>query len=193
VNIRPLFPTPVAYFPNFITSKERLDIFKSIKNISHHSHGAIEGDGVSTHKPDCTTPKFLKGNIKQRIQDAIDEYGKEWGCEGSKISQIWSNTQNSGSRLLEHIHPHSVVSGALYINVDDSCKITFYNPNPYAGIFPIDIPTPYNHESQYFWVHNCELVLFPGWLRHGRYRDVNEMDDRIVVSFNSYPKISFSC
>ena len=56
MNIRPLFPTPVAYFPNFITSKERLEIFKSIKNISHYPHGAIEGPGTSTHQHPSKAP-----------------------------------------------------------------------------------------------------------------------------------------
>ena len=98
---------------------------------------------------------------------------------------MWSNIQNAGSRLDEHIHPHAVVSGALYINVDDSCRITFHNPNPYANIINVDTNTFYNSESQYFRVHNCELVLFPSWLKHGRYKDVNEMDERTVESFNT--------
>ena len=191
MNVRPLFPTPVAYFPNFITSKERLEILKSIKNISHHSHSAIKGDGVSTHNPDSTSPKFLKGNIKQRVQDAIDEYSKETGYCSSKVSGVWSNIQNAGSRLTEHTHPHSVVSGALYINVDDSCKITFHNPNPYPGICDRIADTPYNYQTQWFRVHNCELVLFPSWLKHGRYQDVNEMDERMVVSFNSCFEVTF--
>ena len=192
MNVRPLFPTPVAYFPNFITSKERLEILKSIKNISHHSHSAIKGDGVSTHNPDSTSPKFLKGNIKQRVQDAIDEYSKEIGFSSSKVAGIWSNIQNSGSRLVAHSHPNAAVSGALYINVGDTCKITFHNPNPYPCITEVDTYTAYTYETQWFRVHNCELVLFPGWLRHGKYEDVNEMDERIVVSFNSCPKVTFS-
>ena len=185
MNVRPLFPTPVAYFLNFITSKERLEILNSIKNISHHPHGAIEGDGLSTHQHPSKAPKFLNGDIKRRIQDAINEYSKEWGCGSSTICYVWSNIQNAGSRLVKHIHPHSTVSGALYINVDDSCRITFHNPNPYANIINVDKNTPYNFESQWFQVHNCELVLFPSWLKHGRYKDVNEMDERTVVSFNT--------
>ena len=45
--------------------------------------------------------------------------------------------------------------------------------------------TLYNAESYKAEVKNCELILFPGWLQHGKYDDINEMDERIVVSFNS--------
>ena len=189
MNIRPLFPTPVAYFPNFITSKERLDIFKSIKNISQqsfHSHLAIKGDAVSTHNPDLSaSPKFLKENIKKRIQTALDEYNNECGYKLSKLSNIWSNIQNSGSRLLEHSHPQSLVSGALYINVGEESRLYFHNPNPYVYFTGRRENTPFTYEYIWIPVYNCELILFPSWLRHGKHDYINEMDERIVVSFNS--------
>ena len=108
MNIRPLFPTPIACIPNFITSKERLQLIKSINNISHHSHDSIDGDGLSTHKQ---RPSFLDRAIKKRIQNAVDEYNKEYGARPCKISNMWSNIQNKGSRLTEHTHASSIISG----------------------------------------------------------------------------------
>ena len=61
----------------------------------------------------------------------------------------------------------------------------FHNPNPYIVFSDRDRLTPYNFEFQWIDVKNCELVLFPSWLKHGKYTEINEMDDRMVVSFNS--------
>jgi len=182
MTIRPLFPTPVASFNNFITSKERLHLIKSIKNTPHYSHEALVGEGLSTWGK---SSNFLDRNIKKRIQTAVDEYNKECGNHPSTVDNIWSNIQNAGSRLAEHTHPLSTVSGALYINVDDSCKLYFHYPNPYVVHMDRDRPTPYNFEFQWIDVQNSQLIIFPSWLKHGKYSEVNTMNDRIVVSFNS--------
>ncbi len=182
MNIKPLFPTPIAVTPNFISSKERLQLIKSIKNVDHSSHDCIIGEGLSTHGQPSS---FLDRNIKKRIQTALDEYNNECGYRLSKLSNIWSNIQNSGSRLLEHSHPQSLVSGALYINVGEESRLYFHNPNPYVYFTGRRENTPFTYEYIWIPVYNCELILFPSWLRHGKHDYINEMDERIVVSFNS--------
>ena len=190
MNTRSLFPTPVSSFPDFITSKERLQIIKSIKNISHHPHDALGGDGLSSHYhfKDGQFSSLLDISITNRIQNALDEYNIECGYKLSKLMNIWSNIQNSGSRLLEHSHPQSLVSGALYINVGEESRLYFHNPNPYVYFTNRRENTPFTYEYIWIPVHNCELILFPSWLRHGKHDYINEMDERIVVSFNSYTK-----
>ncbi len=182
MNIAPIFPTPIAYFFDFISSKERLQLLDHIKNIPHKSHHCIDGDGSSTHLHQYN---FLDEKIKNRIQNALDEYNETCGNVPSRLENAWSNIQNKGSTLLEHTHPDSNVSGALYINVSDSCKLYFHTPNPYVYFTNKKTLTPYNYENQWIGVKNCELVLFPSWLKHGNNRDVCLMDDRIIISFNS--------
>jgi len=185
MNIRPLFPTPIACISNFITSKERLQLIKSIKNINHSSHDAISGDGLSSHRKDGQSSISLDRDIKKRIQTALDEYNTECGNKLSKLDNVWSNIQNSGSKLLEHSHPDCCISGALYINVGEESRIYFHNPNPYVYSTFRRESTPYNYEYNWIPVHNCELILFPSWLRHGGGEYINEMDERIVLSFNT--------
>tara|TARA_Y100001963_G_C6589688_1_gene357384 strand:- start:40 stop:612 length:573 start_codon:yes stop_codon:yes gene_type:complete len=190
MNIKPLFPTPIGFFPNFLTSKERLQLIRSIKNFSHGSHGALEGDGVSSHQmyTDQRPPNILDRNIKKRIQIALDEYNNNCGNNLSQLDYTWSNIQNVGSKLREHVHPSSSVSGALYINVGEGSKLYFHNPNPYVFFTSYCQSTVYNYEHQWIPVENCELILFPSWLKHGKNDEINEIDERIVVSFNSKPK-----
>ena len=182
MNITPIFPTPIAYFFDFISSKERLDIWERIKNTPHYDHDEIQGNGFSTHSHN---PHLLDKKIKDRIQSTLDEYNKTCGNYPSKISDIWSNIQNKGSVLTEHSHPNSMISGALYINVDAESTLHFHNPNQYIYYTLKKEQTPYNFEHQWMPVKNCELVLFPSWLRHGNNKVINKMNERIVISFNS--------
>lgn len=189
MDIRSIFPTPIAIIPNCITSEERLQLIEVINNITHNPHGAISGDGLSTHKQ---APNLLDISIKKRIQTALDEYNTGCGYKLSKLGNIWSNIQNSGSKLLEHVHPPSLVSGALYINVGEECKLYFHNPNPYVYYTVCSDNTPYTFQYNWIPVHNCELILFPSWLKHGKNDYINKMDGRMVVSFNSYTKHTFA-
>lgn len=184
MNILPLFPTPIAQIPNFISSKERLQLIDSIKKNKHHIHKSISGDGYSTHGSSKIF-NVLDRKIKNRMQVALDEYNQTCGNHLSEIDCLWSNIQHSGSILLQHCHPTSAVSGALYVNVGEDCRLYFHNPNPYVYYLEKDKYTHYNFENYWISVKNCLLVLFPSWLRHGNDNVVNKMNDRMVVSFNS--------
>ena len=185
MNIVPLFPTAIGSKVDFITSKERLQLWDRIKKIDHHPHESIIGEGYSTHRK---SPKFVDKKIQDRIQSALDEYNETCGNFPSKILDIWSNIQNSGSKLKQHSHAGCDISGALYINVAEDDKLYFHNPNPYVYFTPRKDLTPYNYEYHWIPVKNCQLVLFPSWLRHGNDNVINKMDGRIVVSFNSVNK-----
>ena len=146
--------------------------------------GYFDGDGSSTHQGGGGYPKIVDKDIKNRIQKAVDEYVKMYGLQSVSVKMIWSNIQNVGSRLIEHRHPGSIVSGALYINVGDESKLYFHNPNPYIYYSQYAERTDYNYEFQWLKVENGQLVLFPSWLKHGKYSEIIKMDGRMVVSFN---------
>ena len=185
MNITPLFPSALGTISNFINEDERLKLFKSITGVKHEPHGAIIGNGVSSHKFK-DSPNFIDENIKNRLEYQVNKYAMIYGMGSNlKVNNIWSNIQNSGSALNEHCHPNSFISGALYINVNDSCSITFHNPNTHIYFTHIVERTTFSFEWYQYPVANGDLVLFPSWLRHGHHDHVNEMDNRIVISFNS--------
>tara|TARA_X000000368_G_C22946690_1_gene674685 strand:- start:134 stop:721 length:588 start_codon:yes stop_codon:yes gene_type:complete len=190
MDIMPLFPTALGKVSNFITEKERLKLTKSIKDTKHDDHGAILGDGASTHDPldlSRLPSSVINKNIKNRLLEQVNKYAQAYGIRRNlKLDNIWSNIQNAGSALEEHYHPQSIISGALYLNVDDSCSITFHNPNPYIYFTYFVERNPFNYEWYKFSVNNADLILFPSWLKHGHHGHVNTMDNRMVVSFNSY-------
>jgi len=188
MNIRALFPTPIGQVSNFINEDERLKLFKDITSVKHESHGAIVGNGVSSHSSDRVQdfPSFIDKNIKNRLTYQVNQYAMRYGIGSNlEVSNIWSNIQNSGSVLNEHCHPNSLISGALYLNVNDSCYLTFHNPNPYIYFTDFVEDNPCNFKWQRFFVKNGDLILFPSWLKHGHHSDVNTMDNRMVISFNT--------
>ena len=185
MNITPLFPTALGTISNFINEDERLKLFKSITGVKHEPHGAIIGNGVSSHKFK-DSPNFIDENIKNRLEYQVNKYAMIYGMGSNlKVNNIWSNIQNSGSALNEHCHPNSFISGALYINVNDSCSITFNNPNPYIHFTDIVENNPGNFKWQRCFVRNGDLILFPSWLKHGHHSHVNTMNNRMVISFNA--------
>ncbi len=182
--VNPLFTTPLFVFSDFITEEERVKIYHSIKKVNHFPHKAITGNATSTHGQKVVD--FLDREITDRIQSALDECNDEYGGFSTKLDLIWSNIQMKGSVLTEHTHPDSSLSGALYINANDG--LFFHNPNPYVYFTSKNKSTIFNCEYAKFPVKNCQLLIFPSWLRHGKNDLINEMDDRVVVSFNATSK-----
>ena len=181
--IVPLFATPLFVINDFITEEERLKIYHSIKKVNSLPHTAMSGNATSSHYAGGEVVNFLDEEIKERIQSALDEYSSGYGCYKTEIDLIWFNIQMKGSSLKEHIHVNSLLSGALYINANDG--LVFHNPNPYVYTTPTNKHTNFNSEYNRFPVKNCQLLIFPSWLKHGKNDLINEMDDRVVVSFNA--------
>ena len=100
------------------------------------------------------------------------------------IDNSWFNIQDIGSILKLHMHTRSLISAALYINVDDTCILPVHNPNPYVKFEEFYKSTRYNSYGVDLKVSNGELIIFPAWLRHGN-GIVNQMIDRVVISFNT--------
>jgi len=177
------FPVPITHILNFISDDERIKLLDKLKKVKYHKHSALSGDASSTHFYKNINRELGKP-ILTRLEDAVNEYGSMMGLPPLKIFNTWTNIQNSGSVLKYHTHPNSEVSGAFYLNMtDDGGKLNFSTPNPYiSNQFYLE-RNWYNYES--FWIqpNNCDLILFPGWLKHGSFD--NNMNNRVVVSFNA--------
>ena len=193
MDILPLFPTPIGSFSNFITEEERVELFENIKKINHYKHGSFEGKSGSSHSESdrggLTKSNILNNSIRKRLQNSVDQYTKESCNLPCKITNIWSNIQHSGSILKEHCHRNSTISGSLYINANDF--ICFHNPNPYVFYTAANSNNYYHCESYNIPVKSRQLILFPSWLKHGKNDAPCNMDNRIVISFNTNYMINF--
>lgn len=192
-----IFPSLIAREKQFISLAIAQEIKEYIlkDDVNHRKHSSLTNNSVSSHKlkedflgrleNDISSCKDIKTNIEK----VVNEFSNMYGYYHKGISNSWYNIQGVGSTLKEHTHPMSAISGAIYINVDEkSSKLTFFNPN---------LHTKYNVTSQFNTIFNSsqitiipkigDLVLFPSWMEHGSHGEVNNTENRIVLSFNIKP------
>lgn len=189
-----IFPTCVISIDDFLSKDQCLDITKYILSGKPQTqqHDAIKGNGVSyyTEKSDFITEvsKNIPScyNIKEAIFNEVKAYESTAGIVITEFNNSWFNIQNKDSLLIDHSHPMSIISGALYINTDeDSSSIYFSNPNPFNSFQDVGKLTDYTYEK--YWIKPCvgQLILFPSWLKHGSNNTLNKTTNRIVISFNT--------
>jgi uncharacterized protein (TIGR02466 family) len=180
-----LFPTLVLYFPQFIDSKECDKIFRLLKTKKLDNHPSLI-KGKSSHNFNVDTDILSETSIDLSIP--IKEYSEQSKIKiENKIVSSWCNIQDKESILKEHLHPNSVISGAIFINVDSkSSKLYFHNPNPFVYYTITNKPVnEYTHEWYSLAPKKGDLVLFPSWLKHGSNQDKNFSNNRTVISFNT--------
>jgi len=187
--IIPLFPTLVMAVHDFITKDQCNDIVEYCKTKTFGAHTAFIGDGVSSHDPNglvtdlfdiSLTVKSCE-NIFTDIEQLITKYTEDCGYSGTHIVNSWINIQKKGSVLIEHAHPLSSVSGALYLKVDEmSSNLFFKTPNPFVYYSMMTL----KHKIETVVPKAGSLILFPSWLVHGSNQTENQSEERIVLSFN---------
>ena len=145
-------------------------LIKSIKKENLTDHNALVGNAKSTFAPNID---FLSNHnsVKHRVEEKLFYPNLE-------INKSWVNVQGEHSTLNFHRHPDSVISGIIFLQVDDkSSKLYFQNPNNIYVKCDDDMcitPEP------------GLLLMWPSWLAHGSGNDTNMSTERIVVSFNTY-------
>ncbi|UUR09435.1 TIGR02466 family protein [Sphingomonas glaciei] len=104
-----------------------------------------------------------------------------------KLDSLWVNVLKPGGHHSAHIHPHSILSGTLYIDVPDGAgAIRFEDPRlPMMMAAPIrgaDAPEPLR---PFVTLHPLpgQLLLWESWLRH-EVLPGNARGERLSVSFN---------
>ena len=104
-----------------------------------------------------------------------------------KLDNLWVNVLEPGGFHSGHIHPHSVISGAYYVQTPDGASsIRFEDPRlPMLMAAPTRCEdAPLDAQSFVYLAPRAGMVLmWESWLRHEVLR--NDADDlRISVSFN---------
>ena len=145
-------------------------LLKSIKKEDLTDHNALVGNAKSTFAPNID---FLSNHnsVKHRVEEKLFYPNLE-------INKSWVNVQGENSTLNFHRHPDSIISGIIFLQVDDkSSKLYFQNPNNIY--FKCDDDISIKPEPGL-------LLMWPSWLAHGSGEDKNMSTERVVVSFNTF-------
>jgi uncharacterized protein (TIGR02466 family) len=104
-----------------------------------------------------------------------------------KLDSLWVNLLKSGGHHSSHLHPHSILSGTLYVEVPDgSGSIRFEDPR--SGLMMAAPPrrADAGDELQPFATVEPRaglLLLWESWLRHEVLPGTAKAD-RLSISFN---------
>ena len=129
---------------------------------------------------------YIPGNAKTSIgvsqnqfldfhKDLEERIIKEIPTRNQRMAESWVTIQKEDSKLKWHKHPNSVISGILYLKVDDdSSKLVFQNPTSMEGEVVEIQPSP------------GMLLMWPSFLMHGSGNTINKSKERIILGFNTY-------
>ena len=165
-----LFEINYWEYPNFLNQKEIDKLIGSILPEDLKQYHYITGNAKSTMG--VGQNMFLDFH-----KDIEDKISKEWFIKDQRMSESWCTIQGEGSKLQYHCHPNSIISGIIYLKVDEnSSKLVFQNPTSMAGETFEITPT------------NGLMLMWPSFLMHGSGTYENKSGSRIILGFNSYWK-----
>jgi uncharacterized protein (TIGR02466 family) len=130
------------------------------------------------------------GRLAKLLNRHASEFGREAGFDlprKPKLDSLWVNLLKSGGQHSGHIHPHSIISGTLYVEVPTgSGPIRFEDPRlPLMMAAPsrsIDAP----EDRQTFVTvepRSGLLLMWESWLRHEVLPGSGKAE-RLSISFN---------
>jgi uncharacterized protein (TIGR02466 family) len=128
------------------------------------------------------------GDLKRVLSAHAVRFAKELAWEvRPKLDSIWVNLLRAGGHHSAHIHPHSILSGTLYVEVPEgSGPIRFEDPR-----LPMMMAAPVRRDSapedlQPFVAvqpRSGLLLMWESWLRHEVLPGTAKAD-RLSISFN---------
>lgn len=129
-------------------------------------------------------------SIAAALQESINQHFKIVFNTSNKVSlkvtQSWLTLTRKGESHHSHVHPNSVLSGALYINTANEDGINFYREQRASWFELLREQETYHNAYRYFIpVSIGDILLFPSDLHHG-VREVVDDIERVSLSFNTF-------
>ncbi|WP_265563386.1 TIGR02466 family protein [Sphingomicrobium arenosum] len=137
---------------------------------------------------DLTTRDPAIGELKPVLEKEARAFAKALGWDHKpKLDHIWVNLMEPGAHHSAHIHPHSVLSGTLYVEVPESAgAIRFEDPRlPMMMVAPLRREDAPEHLQPHVTIAPSPgtLLLWESFLRHEVMPHHGEQE-RLSISFN---------
>lgn len=127
-------------------------------------------------------PRFgdLVRHLNRHVAAFAKECGFDLGAKRLKLDSLWVNLLEPGATHSGHIHPHSVVSGTLYVAVPPGAgPLKLEDPR-----LPLMMAAPQRPGTfVYAEPKPGTIFLWESWLRH-EVPAGNAETERISISFN---------
>ena len=181
MDTQPIFTLDIWKKYNFLNNDEIDLVTNSIVQKDLLDYSFFKGDAKSSY----VAMQEQKPNILDFHTDIADKITNKVYVTNQRMADSWCNIQGKGSTLDFHNHPNSVVSGVIFLKADEkSSKLVFQNP-----LTPISPTAVSPHRETYELTPKTGLLaMWPSYLMHGSGPSINQSDERIVLSFNTYWK-----
>jgi len=185
ISTHAVFPQPVyvCELTRDITTEE----YKFFSQAKSRSHINI-GNWVSDDEDILDSAEMA--DIKSSIMSAISEYSQKIAGYQSDmqlcITQSWLNWTTAGEFHHRHFHYNSLISGVLYIDVDENLDSITFHRREHSQLQPIyQSFNQFNSPDYTIKIHRGMLVLFPSELSHSV--EVKDGDNvRVSLAFNTF-------
>jgi len=180
-----LFPTLIAEY-NLNDKVDNKEIVRKMRMSGLQFHGILQkGQSSYLGGYDCALTRLAMTDLKDAIQDCVNEYCRNAGLQENIIVNSWCNILNEGGYVRRHRHEKSILSGAYYPTSDaDDTPLFLENPNTVFKMTETkEFDTEFNWEKAGFTVETGKLLLWPSHLYHLTER--NRSKERFTISFNT--------
>jgi uncharacterized protein (TIGR02466 family) len=132
------------------------------------------------------------GELCDRLSSHLLDYARavDFDLRGHKpvIDSIWINVMEPGGSHPGHIHPNSVISGTIYVDVPDGASAIRFE-DPRLALMMAAPPRKiraerHNKNFVYIQPKPGTVLLWESWLRHEVPVNMAN-EDRISISFNA--------
>jgi len=131
------------------------------------------------------------GDLKRKLDRHVGVYADalafDLGGRRLKLDSLWVNVLKPGSAHSGHVHPHSVVSGTIYVRTPPgSSALKFEDPRlPMMMAAPPRLPDVGDEAKSFVYLAPAAgtLLLWESWLRHEVPANAAKQE-RISISFN---------
>ena len=179
-----LFPTAVGQFqmPRPFTANEISVIEEFLTQLRPNVSNEVTIDTYVLDHPDLFD---IKNFVQQQCDIYIKNIYQPKDSVTLNVTQSWINSTLIGQKHHVHRHPNSFLSGCLYIDVDKSDSIRFFNDRYDSIKLP---PMHFNECNSDTWtvpVTNQQLLIWPSRLQHDVPSTLHTKR-RISLSFNTW-------
>lgn len=131
-------------------------------------------------------------NLKNLLLEHVQIYAKEiMGIDNNfYVTSSWLSVNKHHAWHQKHSHGNSILSGAFYIQVDESSSPLIFSRSKSItnnDVFQLKTlkENAYNQLAVEIKVSNYDLLIWPSWLPHEVPPNSSSLD-RIVLSFNTF-------